>query len=65
MPTVEELRAMRDRLQQQLDSVNAEIETTRAHLTGVLAETETRKQYKAELEEKIRALEAEIQALQG
>lgn len=56
---------MRDRLQQQLDSVNAEVETTRAQLAGVLAETETRKQYKAELEEKIRALEAEIQALQG
>lgn len=65
MPTVEELRAMRERLQQQLDSANAEIETTRAQLSGVLAEIETRKQYKAELEEKIRALEAEIQALQG
>lgn len=65
MPTIDELLALRDSLQQRLDAVRAEVQATDERLAGVLAETESRKRYKAELEAKVQALEAEVRALRG
>lgn len=65
MPTLEELLIFRRSLQEQLASVSAEIETTRAQLAGVLSELQDRQNYKAQLKAQVQALQAEIQQLQG